>query len=65
MNDAQCGLVGPASDAAALAANIRKLYSMTSEERRELGVRGKAYHFANLERSIVLGKLKKFILASD
>lgn len=65
MTDAECGLVGPAGDSAALAANIRKLYRMTSEERRELGVRGKAYHFANLERSIVLGKLKKFLLASD
>lgn len=62
MDDAQCGLVSPAGDAAALAGNIRKLYHMTPEERQALGVRGKAYHFANLERSIVLDRLKNFIL---
>lgn len=61
MDDAQCGLVGPAGDAAALAGNIRKLYHMSLEERQALGVRGRAYHFANLERSIVLDRLKNFI----
>ena len=64
-DEAKCGLVGPAGDAAALAGNIRKLYHMAPEERRGLGVQGKAYHFANLERSIVLNKLKNFILSSN
>lgn len=63
MDDAQCGLVSPAGDAAALAGNIRKLYHMTPAERRDFGSRGRAYHFANLERSIVLDRLKNFILA--
>ncbi|TNB71612.1 glycosyltransferase family 4 protein [Arthrobacter sp. BB-1] len=65
MDDAQCGFVGPAGDAAALAGNIRKLYHMTPEERRDLGSRGRAYHFTKLERSIVLDRLTKFILATD
>lgn len=59
---AQCGLVGPAGDAAALAANIRTLYQMSPQQRDGLGASGKAYHFANLERSIVLGRLKDFVL---
>jgi colanic acid biosynthesis glycosyl transferase WcaI len=59
---AQCGLVGPAGDSAALAENVKAIYRMTPEERKELGARGKAYHFANLERSIVLGRLKDFVL---
>lgn len=61
-DEAQCGLVGPAGDAAALAANIRTLYQMSPQERKGLGDSGKAYHFANLERSIVLGRLKDFVL---
>lgn len=61
-DQAQCGLVGPAGDSAALAENIRSLHAMTDAQRRDLGARGKAYHFANLERSIVLGRLKDFIL---
>lgn len=61
-DEAQCGLVGPAGDAVALAENIRTLYRMSRHERQSLGVRGKAYHFANLERSIVLHRLKDFIL---
>ncbi len=59
---AQCGLVGPAGDSTALAENVRAIYRMTPEERKELGARGKTYHFANLERSIVLGRLKEFVL---
>lgn len=61
-DEAQCGLVGPAGDSAALAANIRTLYQMSPREREGLGTKGKAYHFANLERSIVLGRLKDFVL---
>lgn len=61
-DEAHCGFVGPAGDAAVLAANIRTLYRMTPREREGLGASGKAYHFANLERSIVLGRLKDFLL---
>lgn len=59
---AQCGLVGPAGDSTALAENVKAIYRMTREERKELGARGKTYHFANLERSIVLGRLREFVL---
>lgn len=65
VSDAQCGLVGPAGDAVALADNVRKLYQMSPQDRQDMGARGKAYHFANLERSIVLDRLKKFIFAPN
>lgn len=61
-DEAECGFVGPAADAAALAKNISAMYQMSSQERQEFGVRGKAYHYANLERSIVLERLKGFLL---
>ncbi|AOT05155.1 glycosyltransferase WbuB [Arthrobacter sp. U41] len=61
-DEAQCGFVGPAADSAALADNIRAMYQMSAEQRREFGARGKAYHFTNLERSIVLERLKGFVL---
>ncbi|MFS0717145.1 glycosyltransferase family 4 protein [Arthrobacter sp. 1P04PC] len=62
-DQAQCGLVGPAGDSEGLADNIRRLYELSAEDRRGLGGNGKAYHFANLERSIVLGRLKNFLLS--
>ncbi|WP_307857005.1 glycosyltransferase family 4 protein [Pseudarthrobacter albicanus] len=61
-DDAKCGFVGPAADAVALADNIRAMYRMSADRRREFGARGQAYHFANLERSIVLERLKEFVL---
>ncbi|ABY23076.1 glycosyl transferase, group 1 [Renibacterium salmoninarum ATCC 33209] len=60
--NAKCGLVGPAGDAAALAANVRVLYSMSSDERQTMGARGKKYHFEHLERNLVLGQLTDFLL---
>ncbi|MCC3300001.1 glycosyltransferase family 4 protein [Arthrobacter sp. zg-Y895] len=62
MDEAGCGLVGPTEDARALADNVVKLYRMSDAERVALGESGRAYHFENLERNIVLGKLKDFIL---
>ena len=61
-DEAACGLVGPTEDARALADNVVKLYRMSADERESLGESGRAYHFENLERNIVLGKLKDFIL---
>jgi len=64
VEEARCGLVGPTEDAAALADNVVKLYRMSQEERLEMGESGRRYHFAHLERNIVLEKLRKFILAN-
>lgn len=61
-DEAKCGFVGPAADSGALADNIRAMYQASGDKRQEFGVRGKAYHFANLERSIVLERLKRFVL---
>lgn len=62
VEEAKCGLVGPTEDAAVLADNVVKLYQMSPEERSEMGESGRRYHFAHLERNIVLGKLRRFIL---
>lgn len=60
--EAQCGLVGPAGDALALAANVKMLYAMSALERQAMGQRGKKYHFDHLERNLVLGRLTDFLL---
>lgn len=62
---AQCGLVGPAGDAAALKRNVRALYSMSQAERDAMGARGRSFHFKHLERNIVLKKLKSFITETN
>ncbi|MCB5281633.1 MULTISPECIES: glycosyltransferase family 4 protein [unclassified Arthrobacter] len=60
-DQAQCGLVGPAGNSSTLADNVRSLHALTPEQRRELGARGKAYHLAHLQRTVVLKRLKDFI----
>ena len=57
----KCGYVGPTEDAQELAKNIRKLYDMPSKKRDELGKNARKYHFANLERNVVLKKVYDFL----
>lgn len=57
----QCGYVGQTEDPRTLARNIKRIHGLSPEERREMGVRGKSYHFAHFERNLILGKLFKFI----
>jgi glycosyltransferase involved in cell wall biosynthesis len=62
-NTVGCGLAGPAGDAAALAANIKKIYTLSASERKKMGELGRKYHFKHFERNIILGKLYKFIFS--
>jgi colanic acid biosynthesis glycosyl transferase WcaI len=64
VNDkAKCGFAGPTGDAGALAANIKKLHSLSPLERKKMGDRGRAYHFKHLERNLILGKFYKFLFS--
>jgi colanic acid biosynthesis glycosyl transferase WcaI len=58
-----CGFASPTGDAAALAENIKAIYSMTEHERRAMGARGRSYHFKYFERSFILTKLYNFIFS--
>lgn len=61
VEEADCGFVGPAGDAEALAANIERLISLSESDRQQKGINGRKFHFEHLERNIVLGKLTDFI----
>jgi colanic acid biosynthesis glycosyl transferase WcaI len=61
IRNSACGLVGPAGDAHALAANLESILSLPVSERRQLGDNARKYHFMHLERNIVLGKLTDFV----
>lgn len=58
IQEAQAGAVGPAGDAAALVENIRSLYTMSPENRRQLGLNGCSYFLANYTRAIVVDQLE-------
>lgn len=60
---ASCGLTGPSGDSRALYSNIKKMYSMTNEERAELGRNAKAYHLKYHSREKVLDRLTDFIFS--
>lgn len=47
IDEAQCGAYVPAGDATALKAEITRVLSLTTEERREMGARGRAWILAN------------------
>lgn len=59
----KCGFVGPAGNAKVLAANIKKVYELTTSERKKMGQRGRDYHFKHFERSMILAKLDRFIFS--
>lgn len=60
-NVIKCGLAGPTEDAKTLAANIKKIHSMSPAERQAMGRRGRTYHFKHFERNLILNKLYNFI----
>ena len=56
------GLSSPACDAAALAANLNRLYTMKPDDRAEMGRRAKEYYLAHYRRAELLRRLEEFIL---
>lgn len=62
-NTIKCGYAGPTEDSTALAANIKKIYSMPAKDRQAMGARGRAYHFKHFERNLILNKLYDFVFS--
>lgn len=56
------GLVSPACDVDALAANMVQLYRMSESEREAMGRRAKAYYQSHYRRRELLDQIEKFIL---
>ena len=59
------GLVSPACDQAALAANLLALYRMAPEGRAALGTKAKAYYEAHYRRTELLRRLESFTLRGE
>lgn len=59
---AKCGFAGPTENAKVFAQNIIKVYKMSPEERKNIGGRGRAFHFKYLERNIVLKRMYEFVV---
>lgn len=57
VSEASAGLVSPADDALALAANVCRLVAATDVERKEMGERGKAYALREFSRDPLLDRL--------
>ena len=60
-NEIKCGFAGPAGDADALCANIKKAYHMSDNERIIMGQKARDYHFKHFERNIILTQMHDFI----
>lgn len=56
-----CGFACASGDAAALAENIKRVYTMSDEERKAMGEKARELHFARFERDMNLKKLLHFI----
>ena len=59
------GLVSPACDQAALAANLLALYRMAPEGRAALGAKAKVYYEAHYRRTELLRRLESFTLRGE
>ncbi len=59
------GLVSPACDQHALAANMVRLVRMGTEERAALGAKAKDYYLAHYRRAELLRRLESFILRGE
>ena len=61
--EAGCGLVSPAADVDALAANMAALCAASADERAEMGRKAFAYYETHYRRRAVLDRLEEFISA--
>lgn len=55
------GFVGPSEDYYTFAANIKKVYKLSSENRLKIGKRLKNHHMEHFERNQILDKFYRFI----
>lgn len=63
--EAGCGLVSPAADVDALAANMAALCAASADKRAEMGRKAFAYYETHYRRRAVLDRLEKFILRGN
>lgn len=61
IREADCGFVGPADDAAALAENVQKMANLPQTERERLGQNAYAYHLAHFERDSQMDRMVGFL----
>lgn len=59
----KCGYAGATGDAKQLAANIKKIYGQSAQQRQAMGRRAREYHFKHFERNMNLEKLYRFIFS--
>jgi colanic acid biosynthesis glycosyl transferase WcaI len=62
VREARAGLACPAGDAEKLAALALKLAAMPENERREMGLRGRAYYDANFDRIFLFNLLETWFM---
>ncbi len=55
------GVVGPAENYQALAANIKKIYDLSQTDRHNISLRLKRYHNKNLDRNVIFEHLLRFV----
>ena len=65
IEEARCGFASPAGDIDALTENLLSLARMSDTERKEMGLRGRAYNNANFNRGQLLRQLAGFLLGQD
>lgn len=65
VDEAGCGLTGPAGDAGVLHDNILALAAMEPARRAALGERGRAYYQAHFRRGLLLRRLEEFLLGRE
>ena len=61
INESQAGWAGPADDAVTLAANVKRMASLSQEARAEMGRRGRAYSDAHFGRTMCLDRLEQML----
>ncbi len=57
------GISCPADDSESLAETVLKMYNFTDTERKEMGLRGRAYFEKNFSRNVLLPRFEKWIQA--
>ena len=63
VEEAGCGLVARSGDPQTLAANVKRLYAMSKEERYAMGARGKSYYNKYFAKNIVLDRVNEILKA--
>jgi glycosyltransferase involved in cell wall biosynthesis len=64
-NKIKCGYASDADDVIALTANIKKLYTLSDEDRAALGKRAKDYHLKHFERTLIFTKMYNFMFTNS